>query len=144
VAGREVYGYPKKLAHLEYYIDQGQFCMTAERPKGFRIFSASVRTLRPKQIPPEENRDVLLLKVIPSPVIGEGPQICQLVGLEVKNATDTPHDTWACSGSISWGVSSSEDPWYETKITKILDSYYTVRKTYVTLGSGYIVHDYLK
>ena len=144
VAGREIYGYPKKLAHIEYYIDQGQFCMTVDRPKGFRIFSAAVRPRRPKMIDPKENRDVLVLKVIPSPVIGERPQICQLVGLEITAETDEAPDSWECGGSISWGVASTEDPWSETKITKILDSYYMRRNNYVSLASGYIVHDYLK
>ena len=144
VAGREIYGYPKKFAHIDYYIDQGQFCMTADRPKGTRIFSASVRTLRPKQLNPAENYDVLVLKVIPSPIIGDKPQVCQLVGLTIKSMTDELPDSWECSGSITWGSQSKEDPWHETKITKILSAYFMRRKSYVELGSGYIVHDYLK
>ncbi|MCL2121176.1 MAG: acetoacetate decarboxylase family protein [Clostridiales bacterium] len=148
VAGREVYGYPKKFAHMEYYIDSGQICMTVERPKGFRIFSASVRTQRPKQIDPKDVRDILLLKVIPSPIIGAPPQVCQLVGITRSTPPgDAPTpDTWECSGSISWGVNSTEDPWSGVKINKILDAYYTSAPTavYGSLASGRIVHDYLK
>jgi acetoacetate decarboxylase len=153
IAGREVYGYAKKLADMEYYTDKGQICMTVERPRGFRIFSASVRTKRPKQMDPANIRDVLLLKVIPSPIIGDPPQVCMLVGIDMSaraNAAATGAvDTWECSGSISWGVTSSEDPWSQTKITKIIDAYYSMQGAAGFgpgggLASGYIVHDYLK
>jgi len=156
VAGREVYGYAKKLADMEYYTDKGQICMTVERPKGFRILSASVRTKRPAQPDPGDIRDVLLLKVIPSPIMGDPPQVCMLVSIDmtsrVKEAKEAapPRDTWECSGSISWGVQSTEDPWYETKITKILSASYTAAPASFAngpgggLASGYIVYDYLK
>ncbi len=148
IAGREVYGYPKKMAHMEYYNDSGQFCMTVERPKGFRILSASVRTQRPIQGKQEDPRDILLLKVIPSPVIGEPPQVCQLVGIGRPPLTEgaVPPQSWECSGSISWGVDSAEDPWSGVKIKKILSASYTAAPSGIPgpLASGYIVHDYLK
>jgi len=156
IAGREVYGYAKKLADMEFYTDRGQICMTVERPRGFRIFAASVRPRRPKT--PEMNtegpRDVLLLKVIPSPIVGDPPQVCQLVGIGMGGASVQGDgqaliqtaDSWECSGSISWGVTSTEDPWSQTKIVKILDATYNRAGTsgYGSLASGYIVHDYLK
>ena len=145
VAGREVYGYAKKMAHIDFYTDNGQICMTADRPKGFRIFSAAVRTRRPSQPNPDNRRDVLLLKVIPSPVKGAGPQVCQLVGLKTTNqpivGSDGLMDYWECDGSISWGAVTKEDPWGETKITKITDAFYTHANT--ELPHGYIVYDYL-
>ena len=149
VAGREVYGYAKKLADMEYYKDKGQICMTVDRPRGFRIFSASVRTYRPMEPDPKDIRDVLLLKTIPSPILGDPPQVCQLVGIStnpgpVESAEPRTADMWECSGSITWGVNSTEDPWHETKITKILNASYTAsRSGYGCLASGYIVHDYL-
>ena len=152
IAGREVYGYAKKLADMEYYTDKGQICMTVERPRGFRIFSASVRTKRPKQIDPSEIRDVLLLKTIPSYIVGAPPQICQLVGIDMSARANAAAagaaDSWECSGSISWGVISTEDPWSQTKITKITSAYYTNSAAGFGpgggLASGYLVHDYLK
>ena len=160
IAGREVYGYAKKLADMEYYSDRGQICMTVERPRGFRIFAASVRPRRPKlpEMSAEGPRDVLLLKVIPSPVIGEPPQVCQLVGLKMgaaqgadaqQAASPNPPpapDSWECTGSISWGVTSTEDPWSQTKIVRIIEASYnrTGASGYGSLASGYIVHDYLK
>ena len=146
VAGREVYGYAKKLANMEYYIDKGQICMTVDRPKGFRILSAAVRTYRPMEPNPNNVRDVLLLKIIPSPIIGEPPQVCQLVGISINVGSPEPGaaETWECSGALSWGVTSTEDPWCETKITKILNASYSIsRSGYGQLASGYIVHDYL-
>ena len=144
VAGREVYGYPKKLADMAFYMDKGQICMTVDRPRGFRIFSASVRTIRPKLPDPNDYRDVLLLKVIPSPVVGDPPQVCQLVGLPTNGGTQEPPESWECSGSISWGVNSTEDPWSTTKITKITEAFYLRASGFGSLTSGYIVHDYLK
>ena len=158
VAGREVYGYAKKLADMEYYSDRGQICMTVERPRGFRIFSASVRPKRPKKSGPEAiMRPPLLLKVIPSPIIGAPPQVCMLVGIgpepgsgdEKKPFAPPIGDTWECSGSITWGVISTEDPWCETKITKIIEATYSTAGAAGFdpeggLGSGHIVHDYLK
>jgi len=146
IAGREIYGYAKKLADMEYYADKGQICMTVERPRGFRIFSASVRTKRPKTPDPNESRDVLLLKKIPSPIIEAPPQVCQLVGIAIDaGMKDVAAESWECSGSISWGVISTEDPWCETKITKIISAEYTrITGGYGSLASGYIVHDYLK
>ena len=148
VAGREVYGYPKKLADMEFYWDKGQICMTVDRPRGFRIFSASVRTIAPKQPDPKDYRDVLLLKVIPSPIIGDPPQVCQLIGLPTNVGPEglpkaTP-ESFECSGTIAWGAVTAEDPWGETKITKILNAFYTKATGFGSLASGYIVHDYLK
>ena len=151
IAGREVYGYAKKLADMEYYSDRGQFCMTVERPRGFRIFSVAVRPKRPATPDPSNMRDVLLLKKIPSPIIGEPPQVCMLVGIDMTSrAKDAPlRDSWECSGSITWGVQSTEDPWCETKVTKIIGASYSSAAAAGFgasggLASGYIVHDFLK
>ena len=146
VAGREVYGYAKKIAYMNYFTDKGQICMTVDRPKDFRIFSASVRTRRPKLPNPNDHRDALLLKIIPSPVEGAGPQICQLIGVgttyEHIIGSDNLPDSWECDGSISWGNVTNQDPWGETKITKITKAFFGRVNT--VLPFGYIVHDYLK
>jgi len=151
IAGREVYGYAKKLADMEYYTDRGQICMTVERPRGFNIFSVSVRPKRPGHPEPSEMRDVLLLKTIPSYIVGDPPQICQLVaiGMGARAEALPARDSWECSGSISWGVTSTEDPWSQTKITKIIDAYYSMAAAAGFgagggLASGYLVYDYLK
>jgi acetoacetate decarboxylase len=147
VAGREVYGYAKKLAHCDYYSDLDQQVMIVDRPRGIRIFSASVRIHRPATPPgPEASKDTLNLKLIPSPVAGEGPQVCQLVAVPIKGdilvGPDGLAEYWECSGSISWGSSSRLDPWHETKITKITGA--TFCRSNSILKHGYIVHDYLK
>jgi acetoacetate decarboxylase len=145
VAGREVYGYPKKMAHMEYYSDKGFYCMTAERPKGVRIFSATARIHNPK-VPVSGNpKDTICLKLIPSPVKGEQPQVCQLVGIpitgEILKDSDGLPEFWECDGSVTWSSNSREDPWQDIKINKITSV------TFVRLNSilqpGYIVYDYL-
>jgi acetoacetate decarboxylase len=147
VAGREVYGYAKKPAHCDYYTDMDQYVMTVDRPRGIRIFSASVRIHKPALPPGQENyKDTLCLKIIPSPVAGEGPQVCQLVAVPIKadiiTGPDGLAEFWECSGSISWGSASRFDPWHETKITKITEA--TFCRSNSILQYGYIVHDYLK
>jgi len=96
-------------------------------------------------------RDVLLLKKIPSYIVGDPPQICQLVaiGMSARAEALPARDSWVCSGSISWGVTSTEDPWGQTKITKIIEAYYSSAAAAGFgegggLASGYLVHDYLK
>ena len=145
VAGREIYGYAKKMAYMDYFTNKGQICVTVDRPKGFRILSASVRTRRPLAAETLEYRDTLLLKLIPSPVKDAGPQVCQLIGVEAKGdpiiCSDNLPDFWECDGSLSWGIQSKEDPWSETRITKITSAFYG--RSNIVLPHGYIVHDYL-
>jgi acetoacetate decarboxylase len=146
VAGREVYGYAKKLAHCDYYTDLDQYVMTVDRPRGIRIFSASVRIHKPATPPGQADyKDTLCLKLIPSPVEGAGPQVCQLVAVPIKGdivkGPDGLTEFWECSGSISWGSTSQEDPWHDTKITSITGASFSHCNS--ILQHGYIVHDYL-
>ncbi|GHT78057.1 hypothetical protein FACS1894130_04000 [Spirochaetia bacterium] len=145
-SGREVYGYAKKMAHMDYYTDMGQYCMTADRPRGVRIFSASVRIKRPMAPPdPAKGRDTLCLKLIPGYAKDSGPQVCQLVGIPITGAvvtgSDGMPDFWECTGSISWGSMSQDDPWHETRITKITGAAFG--RSNSVLQYGYLVHDYL-
>ena len=144
--GREVYGYPKKMAHMEIHHKNELVTMTADRPPGMRLLTAMVKPLQPMEPDVSGHHDSLCLKVIPGPVTGGPPQVCQLVGVEFYPTTNIGSDGVAeyynAEGHIEWGSASPFDPWHETSITKITSAYYT--RLNAIIPNGYVVHDYLK
>ena len=51
LAGREIWGFPKKLAHIEFKSERDMIYGTLERPAGVRLASAIVRPERPRMSP---------------------------------------------------------------------------------------------
>ena len=79
-AGREMGGYPKKMAEIRIQGDPS-FQATLERPAGQHLVLATLDDLRPPEpIPPEESvLKYLTLRLIPSPTRDAPPTLAQLI-----------------------------------------------------------------
>jgi acetoacetate decarboxylase len=150
VAGREIWGYAKKLAVMERHSGGAgtpfgeQMLFTVERPKGQRIMTMSIQCEQTVDPATLEDTPVLSTRVIPNCEPGP-PSVAQLVRLDVeapiaKSAGGVPM-LFRGRGSVSMDATSQVDPWHLLAPTKILDAMYGVFD--FDLGYGKVVKDYL-
>ena len=135
-AGREIWGYPKKLGHVDFTKEHQVLTATVERPRNVRLCTATIRPEAPvgenapAPIPPQG--PTVCLKVVPSPVEGEGPALVQLVE---SGGSGTIIEHWQGPGSIQFDHPSPTDPWYQLGVKRITAAYYTIANSVLTLGS---------
>ncbi len=126
IAGREVWGYAKKLAHIEIMNQSEEYMGIVERPKGNRILTAVMRTV--DNVPIEEFAALpsVSLKMIPDaePNGNRGQAISQLVLTEYDIApvvaTDGLTEMWTGPGSLVYDAQSTIDPWHELPVREVL------------------------
>ncbi len=137
-AGREIWGYPKKLGHVKFTKENQMLTATVERPRAYRLCTASVRpevpldekhiaSLSPTLRPPN-----VCLKIIPSPEEAEGCSIAQLV--ESGGSTRIT-ELWQGTGSIHFDTPSPMDPWNKLVVKRVIGSYFSRYDTVLTYGS---------
>lgn len=145
LAGREIWGFAKKLADIGFTKEHDQICASLERPSGSRILTVTVSPRTNVKAEEWVNRDALSLKKIPS-ATGQGDDVCQLVGcgytLDPVVGSDGITELWSCSASVVFGGETRLDPWFQVPVRKITEAYYGHFNNY--LPYGYIVYDYLK
>src|SRR5262249_35635347 len=121
VAGREIWGFAKKLAVMERTSGGGglpygeQMLFTVERPRGQRIMTMSMscdQLLDPAEL---EAVPVLSTRLIPSAEADQSPSVCELVRLDVSaplhvSADGTPK-LWTGRAALSMPTVSDVDPW---------------------------------
>lgn len=137
VAGREIWGFPKKMATIEIKEEADIIWGRMERPKGNPICSAGVRL--EKQIQ-EKGTDgtSLSLRVMPNPE-GEGPpSLAELVQSPSSNIEVL--ESWQGTGWVQYHSNSELDPWHKLPVIKVLGA--GLRKTNFTLGPGKVVKTY--
>lgn len=123
-AGREVYGFPKKLAEVSIKNEGDGFWGTMERPKGNLICSAGVRLEQRLEVSPEPvEGHSMSLRVIPNPAQGEEPSLSELIETHTINTT---RDLWTGTGWIKFHSESAIDPWHKLSVKKIISSTYTL------------------
>ena len=122
VGGREVWGFPKKLAHIELRQEQELIRGVVERPQGTRLATAVMRPERPLELPPTPGGGTLSLRVIPSPEEGQPPSLAQLI--EIPAADWRTHEMWAGSGTLSLDARSDLDPWHRLPVRQIKGALY--------------------
>jgi acetoacetate decarboxylase len=152
-AGREVWGFAKKLAVMSW--DWGgasrggtrneQLLFTVERPAGQRIMTFTMAPEAPFPPSERENLPVLSFRHLPPSEEGAPPAASELVRLDVagalyKSADGTP-EFWTGRGSVSFDARSTIDPWHVFTPTKILGAYWTTADFSLPLGT--VVKDYL-
>jgi acetoacetate decarboxylase len=107
LAGREVWGYPKKLANIAFTRDKDMIVGTLERPAGVRLATA---VMRPERLagPLASNGPTTGLRIIPSakPDTTE-PALAELIGADTEH---TIREAWEGPGSISFPDHSVLDP----------------------------------
>lgn len=127
-AGRELWGSPKKLGHIEWGQEGGTFQGIVERPKGSRLCTILMRPERPMDVEPYVMKPVGL-RVIPSPEKDAALSLCELV--QVSCAVQV-RDAWTGPGSVSFGVHSELDPWHRLPIRRVGQAIYTIGDMEIT------------
>jgi len=120
-AGREIWGFPKKLAHITFENEGDLIMGTMERPKGNRICTGVIRIERPLEEMAPAAGPGLSLRVIPSPEEGQGPSLMELIETP---STSTVKDAWTGTGYAEFNSPSEIDPWHRFTIKRLLRSVY--------------------
>jgi acetoacetate decarboxylase len=121
LAGREVWGYPKKLARIGFDRDKDMVVGWLERPKGVRLATAIMRPEQPAG-PLASNGPTTGLRIIPSARPGENrPALAELVAADTQH---TIREAWEGPGSISFPDYSALDPVNRFPIKRIIKAVY--------------------
>ena len=137
-AGREIWGIPKKLAHITFEKEKDMFWGKMERPEGHRIVTAGVRPEKPIEMGTQDMDVVsVCLKIIPSPEEGAEPSIAELVEVYSKF---TFLEMWQGPGWIHYDTVSMIDPWHRLSVKRIVSATYRVQN--IELGYGKIIKKY--
>jgi acetoacetate decarboxylase len=152
VAGREIWGFAKKLAVMERSSGGGsepfgeQLLFTVERPRGQRIMTMSMaceRLANPSEL---EDLPVLSMRLIPNAEEGRPPSVAELVRLDVEGSLHTAADgsplLFSGRASLTMDARSPVDPWHMLAPTRIVQGWYGVFD--MDLYHGKVVHDYLE
>lgn len=150
VAGREIWGTPKKLgrmtrswANLDGASSEHRVG-TLDRPKAMRLMTVGLVCDRVIEPPIAKPLPTLLPKLVPR-ADGSGPEIAQLVVLHgsahfVKSA-DGPAMLFEGRPSLSLDAMSTVDPLYRLRPLRLTSG--TFAKVDFEHGPGTVIHDYL-
>ena len=136
-AGREVWGYPKKLAHITFEKEGDLIIGTMERPRGNRICTGVMRPEMPVELGQAESVPGMSLRVIPSPEEGAGPSLMELIEVPPKSTTK---EAWVGPGFAEYNSTSTIDPWHRIGVRKLLTAAY--RRYDQVLDYGTVVKRY--
>jgi len=121
LAGREVWGYPKKLARIGFDRDKDMVVGWLERPQGVRLATAIMRPEQPAG-PLASNGPTTGLRIIPSARPDENrPALAELVAADTQH---TIREAWEGPGSISFPDYSALDPVNRFPIKRIIKAVY--------------------
>ena len=152
VAGREIWGFAKKLAVMERHSGGAggtpfgeQMLFTTERPRGQRIMTMSITCEQVFDPSGLEDLPVLSTRLIPSAEADKPPSVAELVRLDVtaplhRSADGTPM-LFTGRASVSMDARSITDPWHLLAPTKVLQGWFGVFD--FDLYHGRVVKDYL-
>jgi acetoacetate decarboxylase len=152
VAGRELWGFAKKLATMRRSSGGSgqpfgeQMLFTTERPAGQRIMTMSIVCDAVADPDDLEALPVLSMRLIPNAEEGKPPSVCELVRLDVNaplhvSADGTPM-LFTGRSSVSMDSVSPVDPWHLLAPTKVLQGWFGVYDFDLTYGV--VVKDYLQ
>jgi acetoacetate decarboxylase len=115
-AGREMGGYPKKIARIEF-LPGPTLTGVLERPAGLRICTGTMRPevrqlpgpdlQQPASSPPPLVLNYLTLRLIPSPQLNQPPSLAELLE---THWTLAPSEVWTGPGSCQLTGASEIDP----------------------------------
>lgn len=138
--GREIWGFPKKLAEPKVEVVKDALIGTLDM-NGLRVAEASMgykyETLDAAEIAKGMDAPGWLLKIIPR-ADGTGPQICELVEFRLEDLN--VKGAWAGPAGLQF-YQHALAPLTDLPILEVLGA--TMVKTDLTLGMGKVVHDYL-
>jgi acetoacetate decarboxylase len=144
-AGREIWGFAKKIADLDWREEAEQIIFTVDRPRGKRIATFAMTRDRIAKVEEVEGLPVLSLRYLPPSDPERLPAAAELVRLDVSGAM---HESpglgpllWAGRASVTMDSPSEVDPWHLLGPLKILGGY--VQTTDFSLPLGKVVKDYV-
>lgn len=136
-AGREIWGYPKKFAHITLEKDGDLIIGIMERPKGNRICTGVVRPEKPLPTVETGKMPGLSFRVIPSPDGSIKPSLAELIETPTES---TNVDAYIGAGFLEFNSTSSIDPWHKLAVKKMLSAVY--RQFDMVLHPGKVVKRY--
>ena len=139
-AGREIWGFPKKLADITIETDAPSDLLSGkmERPSGHLICSAGIRPETPVDVSGEpEDSYSLALRLIPSPVEVAKPSLAELVE---THSVNTLKEVWTGPGWVEFHSHSEVDPWHKLKVKEVVNASYRIND--MILGFGRVVRTY--
>jgi acetoacetate decarboxylase len=144
-AGREIWGYNKKLAHMEWREEAEQIIFTVERPVGKRLVTFTLTRDRLADTSEVESLPILSLRFLPPSAPDRTPAAVELVRLDVEGGLhQTPvlgNVLWAGRPSVTFDSPSAVDPWHLLKVCRMLTG--KVQTANFSLPLGKVVKDYI-
>lgn len=153
-AGREIWGYPKKLALMRWDWGGGGgvdrpsnelLSFATERPAGTPCFTLTFAPERQADPGERHGLPVVSHRFIPPAEHGRPPAADELIVVEYskalqRDAAGAPK-LWAGRGSLSIGARSDIDPWHVLDPIEVTDAYWQISD--FALPAGHLLHDYL-
>ena len=150
-AGREIWGYAKKLAVMRHHWGGAespygeQMIFTAQRPVGLPIMTVSMACDRLADPDSLEDCPVLSTRLIPNCEPDKPPSVAELVRLDVTatlhKAADGSPKLWEGRASLAMPTISTVDPWHLLAPRRVITAYFGVYD--FDLLHGRVVHNYL-
>jgi acetoacetate decarboxylase len=138
VGGREIWGYPKKFAHVQLSQRDELWLGTVERPAGVRLVTATIRPERPvKPVPSAAGGGSLSLRVMPSPEPNQ-PPTAELIA--VQGGERQTHEIWSGPATVRFDSESTLDPWHALPVRRVLGG--TFSRYDFSLPHGRVLHRY--
>jgi len=137
VAGREIYGWPKKDAEISFTEENERISARVVR-EGVMLIDATVhRSERIDPIPKQPTAPWFNLKLIPSVKKNAPPDVMQLTSTLIESETK---ELYTGSATLKLG-SLVSDPLGDIPIVEILEGRYMIDN--FSLGYGDVIYDYL-
>ncbi|MGE0484570.1 MAG: acetoacetate decarboxylase family protein [Gammaproteobacteria bacterium] len=127
IGGREIWGFAKKLAHIEVRHESEVMMGLVERPTGNRLMTAVMRNVTPVATEDFGITPSISLKMIPCATESPRPALAQLIGSELAlkphlGANGIPC-IWTGPGSLVYDAPSAVDPWYRLPVREMVGCY---------------------
>jgi len=146
--GREIWGVPKKMAHVRIEKHAEGMLGYVERPLGQRICEGFVRPerLMPRSEAKPFGEPLLTLRVIPHPE-GKDPLIELIEHFSPETNNHKVTDEWyerqlRGPGSLRFDAQSAIDPWHCLPVVKMVDAFYSGGPWSFELPYGRILKTY--
>ena len=138
IAGREIWGYGKKLAHIDVTQEHEEFMGIIERPTGNRLATAVMRAIRNAPVESFKFPPIVSLKVIPSAEESEEPALAQLVSCNFAVTpvvgTDGIAEVWSGPGSLVYNAATEADPWHQLAVKEVVQCRYGFFNAHLPYG----------
>ena len=132
--GRELWGFPKKLAQIEFKSEKDMVYGTLERPAGVRLASAIVRPERPASNGHSSAPPAVSFRLIPSAEENGRPVCADIIETHTEVKV---HEAWTGTGSIAFAEGSRLDPWNRLPVKRVIQASYVLSE--MTLGFGKVI-----